>query len=64
MDVIDAIRVDGAATMFGKKTAADTLSKLFNPEMLYAYCYGHAMNLAVKDVYFKATITKEPFVII
>ena len=48
----------------GKKTAAVTLFKLLNPEMLYAYCYGHALNLAVKDVYFKATITKEPFVII
>lgn len=48
----------------GKKTAAATLFKLLNPEMLYAYCYGHALNLAVKDVYFKATITKESFVII
>lgn len=49
---------------FGKKTATATLFKLLNPEMLYAYCYGHAMNLAVKDVYFKAAIIKEPFVII
>lgn len=48
----------------GKKTATATLFKLLNPEMLYAYCYGHAMNLAVKDVYFKAAIIKEPFVII
>ena len=31
--------------------------------MLYVYCYGHAMNLAVKDEYFKATILKELFVI-
>ena len=47
----------------GKKTAVATLYKLLNPEMVYVYCYGHAMNLAVKNEYFKATILKELFVI-
>ena len=29
--------------------------------MLYTHCYGHALNLAVKDACFKVTILKEAF---
>ena len=29
--------------------------------MLYTHCYGHVLNLAMKDACFKVTILKEAF---
>ena len=47
--------------MYGKKAGVATLFKLLNPKMLYTHCYGHALNLAVKDACFKVNLLKEAF---
>ena len=52
---------DGAASMAGKKSGVSVQFKSQNPKMLYTHCYGHALNLAVKDACTKVEILKETF---
>ena len=47
--------------MSGKQADVATLFKLLNLKMLYTHCYGHALNLPVKDACFKVTILKDAF---
>lgn len=42
---------DVATTKSGKN-AVTNLFKLRNSKILYNYCLGHALNLAVKDTYY------------
>ena len=52
---------DGAATMSGKASGVATQFKLENEKMLYSHCYGHALNLAIKDACDKVECLKEAF---
>ncbi len=52
---------DGAATMSGTKTGVATQFKSLNGKMLFTHCYGHALNLAIKDACFKVDCLKETF---
>ena len=52
---------DGAATMSGKASGVATQFKLENEKMLYTHCYGHALNLAIKDACDKVECLKEAF---
>ena len=51
----------GAATMSGKASGVATQFKLENEKMLYTHCYGHALNLAIKDACDKVECLKEAF---
>ena len=42
---------DGAASMAGKRLGVATQIKTLNNKCLYTHCYGHALNLAVGDVF-------------
>ena len=50
--------------MSGKKAGIAALFKKLNVLMLYSHCYGHALNLTVKDVICNVEILKETFEII
>lgn len=52
---------DGAATMSGKVNGVATQFKLENEKMLFTHCYGHALNLAIKDACNKIECLKEAF---
>ena len=52
---------DGAATISGKASGVATQFKLENKKMLYTHCYGHALNLAIKDACDKVECLKEAF---
>ena len=52
---------DGAATMSGKASGVATQFKLENEKILYTHCYGHALNLAIKDACDKVECLKEAF---
>ena len=52
---------DGAATMSGAKTGVATQLKEINKKMLFTHCYGHALNLAIKDACTKITCLNETF---
>ena len=40
---------DGASVMSGAKSGVAKRIKLVNPKCLYTHCYGHSLNLCVKD---------------
>ena len=42
---------DGASAMAGAKTGVATQIKSINPKCLFTHCYGHALDLAVGDVF-------------
>ena len=42
---------DGASAMKGAKTGVPTQIKSINPKCLFTHCYGHALHLAVGDVF-------------
>ena len=42
---------DGASSMSGKRSGVATQMKSLNRKCLYTHCYGHALNLAVGDVF-------------
>ena len=42
---------DGASSMSGKRSGVATQIKSLNKKCLYTHCYGHALNLAVGDVF-------------
>ena len=52
---------DGAATMAGSKTGVATQFKSLNEKMLFTHCYGHALNLAIKETCSKVQCLKETF---
>lgn len=52
---------DGAATMSGQRTGVATQFKLLNRKMLFTHCYGHALNLAIKDMCFQVDCLKDAF---
>lgn len=52
---------DGAASMSGQKTGAQTKVKKESPKSLYTHCYGHALNLVVKDSCNKVPALKDAF---
>lgn len=41
---------DGASVMKGKKNGVAKQFKDLNKKILYTHCYGHALNLSIKDV--------------
>ena len=51
----------GAAAIKGAKSVAATQFKSSNGNMLHVYCYGHALNLVVKDASFKVNCLRETF---
>ena len=42
---------DGASSLSGKRSVVATQIKSLNRKCLYTHCYGHALNLAVGDVF-------------
>ena len=52
---------DGASAMSGAKNGVAKKFKEQNPKMLYTHCYGHALNLAVKDTCTKVRSMKDCF---
>ena len=52
---------DGAAAMSGAKNGVAKKFKEQNPKMLYTHCYGHALNLTVKDTCTKVRSMKDCF---
>ena len=52
---------NGTVTMSGKGSGVATQFKLENEKMLYTHCYGHALNLAIKDACDKVECLKETF---
>ena len=48
----------------GKKSGVSVQFKNHYPKILYTHCYGHALNLAVKDACTKVEILKETFEIV
>ena len=40
---------DGANTISGNVTGVCTQIKKINPKCLFTHCYGHVLNLSVKD---------------
>jgi len=52
---------DGAAVMSGKKTGVATRFKSTNEKALFTHCYGHALNLAVKDACCQIPCLKNTF---
>ena len=52
---------DGAAVMSGKKTGVAARIKSLNGKALYTHCYGHALNLCVKDACDKVECLKDTF---
>ena len=47
--------------MSGTKTGVATQFKSLNKKMLFTHCYGHALNLAIKDTCFNVDCLKETF---
>lgn len=52
---------DGAAVMSGNKTGVAVRFKSSNQKALFTHCYGHALNLAVKDACNKVPCLKNTF---
>ena len=52
---------DGSAVMSGQKTGVAAHVKSLNKKALFTHCYGHALNLAVKDVCNKVSCLKNTF---
>ena len=52
---------DGAPSMKGANTGVAAQFKSLNGKMLYVHCYGHALNLVVKDSCIKVKCLKETF---
>lgn len=52
---------DGAAVMAGSKKGVASQIKSLNPKCLYTHCYGHALNLSVKDACTKVESLKDTF---
>ena len=52
---------DGAEAMSGAKNGVAKKFKEQNPKILYIHCYGHAVNLAVKDTCTKVRSMKDCF---
>ena len=42
---------DGASTMSGAKSGVATRIKTLNGKCLFTHCYGHVLNLSVKDTF-------------
>ena len=53
LNIADARRqcYDGASAMAGTKTGVATQIKSINPKCLFTHCCGHALNIAVGDVF-------------
>ena len=49
---------DGASVMAGAKSGVASRIKSLNRKCLYTHCYGHALNLCVKDACNKVTCLK------
>ena len=54
---------DGAAVMTGHKNGVAAKIKEENPKCLYTHCYGHALNLCVKDACTEVPTLTETFAI-
>ena len=54
---------DGAAVMAGHKNGVAAKIKEENPKCLYTHCYGHALNLCVKDACTEVPTLTETFAI-
>ena len=54
---------DGAAVMAGHKKSVAAKIKEKNPKCLYTHCYGHALNLCVKDACTELPTLTETFAI-
>ena len=52
---------DGASTMSGNKSGVATRIKSLNEKTLYTHCYGHVLNLSVKDVCSQVKCLKTTF---
>ena len=52
---------DGASVMSGVKSGVAKRIKLVNPKCLYTYCYGHSLDLCVKDACGKVSCLKDVF---
>lgn len=52
---------DGASVMSGHKSGVATQIKAMNPKALYTHCYGHALNLCVKDACSQVPCLSETF---
>ena len=52
---------DGAPSMKGANTGVTAQFKSLNGKMWYVQCYGHALNLVVKDSCIKVKCLKETF---
>lgn len=52
---------DDAAVMSGQKAGVATQIKALNSKWLYTHCYGHALNLSVKDACTKVNCLKDTF---
>ena len=52
---------DGAAVISGEKAGVATQIKAINSKCLYTHCYGHALNLSVKDACTKIQCLKDTF---
>ena len=52
---------DGAAVMAGEKAGVAAQIKKLNSKCLYTHCYGHALNLSVKDACTKVKCLKDTF---
>ena len=47
--------------MPGKTSGIAAQFKKLNTKMLYTHCHGHALNVVVKDAYFKIDMLKMAF---
>ena len=52
---------DGASTMSGSKSGVAIRIKSLNEKTLYTHCYGHELNLSVKDVCSQVKCLKTTF---
>ena len=52
---------DGAKVISGEKAGVATQIKAINSKCLYTHCYGHALNLSVKDACTKIQCLKDTF---
>lgn len=52
---------DGASVMSGQKTGVASRIKEINKKSLYTHCYGHALNLCVKDACTNVSCLKNTF---
>ena len=52
---------DGASVMSGHKSGVAARIKDLNKKALYTHCYGHALNLCVKDACINVGCLKNTF---